>query len=187
MSGLQQVRKLEVVQATRESLRGMGELVSFEDGDVSLDTAFYEGSVRVFSPCHFISDSDTELTVARIDRRPCKVQWMERHFKHTQTFIPLQGRPFIAVLAPASESELPDLDNVRAFLFDGSAGFLLNIGTWHEFPFAITDDTRVVVILRSEATKNLLTHAVSDGEAHGPDLDKKDLKRRLSVEFEFAL
>ena len=71
--------------------------------------------------------------------RPLRVSWMERHFLHTQTFFPL-GAPFVAVLAPPGEGELPDLDAARAFVFDGSAGLMLHLGTWHEFPFALHDD-----------------------------------------------
>jgi ureidoglycolate lyase len=77
---------------------------------------------------------------------------------------------------------VPDLDAVEAFLFDGSAGFNMKIGTWHEFPFAIEDGTDVVVILRNETNRNL--RDVEDGEAHGPDVDKKNLQRRFGVVFE---
>jgi ureidoglycolate lyase len=109
------------------------------------------------------------------------VQWMERHFKHTQAFIPLGGKPFLAILAPPTEGELPDLDQARAFLFDGQAGLLMHVGTWHEFPFALVDNTQLVVVLRSETLESLREENVIDGEAFGPDLDKKDIVRRLGV------
>lgn len=182
-----EVRKIPVEKATRENLKGLGELINIEPDDKTLETAFYEGSVRVYSPCSFISDEDTELTLASLDRRPLKVRWLERHFKHTQTFFPFSGRPFIAVLAPPTPGDLPDPESVRAFLFDGMGGFMMNIGTWHEFPFALVDDTRLVVILRKEASRNLMKDAASGGEAHGPDLDKKDMVKRLGLEFEVTL
>ena len=31
----------------------------------------------------------------------------------------------------------------------------MHIGTWHEFPFALIDDTQLIVVLRREATKGL--------------------------------
>ena len=35
------------------------------------------------------------------------------------------------------DDDLPDLDHVKAYYFDGSSGFAMHRGTWHEFPFAI--------------------------------------------------
>ena len=183
-----ETRTLELRPATREAVAGMGELISIEDDDATLPTAFYEGTVRVYTPSTFVSDEDTHITLCSIDRRPASVTWMERHFKHTQVFIPLAGKPFVMVLAPPTpDGDAPDLDSAQAFLFDGSAGFQLAIGTWHEFPFALVDDTQVVVILRSEATKNLLKDASDGGEAHGPDLDKKNIVARTGVTLEWRV
>jgi len=108
---------------------------------------------------------------------------MERHFKHTQAFISLGSKPFVAVLAPPNSSDTPDLDKVEAFLFDGQAGFVMHVGTWHEFPFAMLDDTNLVVILRKEATEGLIRDNVIQDEALGPDLDKKDLQARFGITF----
>ena len=44
-----------------------------------------------------------------------------------------------AVQAPPTDGELPNLDQVRAFLFHGDAGLSMHIGTWYEFPFALVD------------------------------------------------
>ena len=110
---------------------------------------------------------------------------MERHFKHTQTFIPLGGKPFYVVVAPPNDSELPDLDKVEVLHFDGSAGFTMKLGTWHEFPFAIEDETHLIVVLRKEATDGLVRDMVVQNEAQSPDLDKKDLLQRCNVTFRF--
>ncbi len=104
-----------------------------------------------------------------------------------QTFIPLEGKAFVVVLAPPNDDELPDLDQVRAFLFDGSCGFTMKKGTWHEFPFALVDGSNVIVILRSETARNLMKENVIDGEAHGPDLDKKNLVVRTGVTLEVKM
>jgi ureidoglycolate lyase len=177
------VRELKVEPATPEALAPFGQVLGVHDQVQPLPTGFYEGKVTVYAPVQFQSDEDTLLTVATVDRRDLRVQWMERHFKHTQTFIPLGGKPFIVVLAPPNDKELPDLDQVRAFLFDGSSGFTMKIGTWHEFPFALLDHSNVIVILRKETTRNLMKERVIAGEAHGPDLDKKDLIARTGIVF----
>jgi ureidoglycolate lyase len=177
-----QIRILAPVRATATNLIEYGELIDIPRNAEALPVAFYEGSVRVFSPVTFISDDDSQLTLASIDARPFKVKWLERHFKHTQTFIPLSGKPFVMVLSEPTATDMPNLDNAKAFLFDGSAGFVLHIGTWHEFPFALADDTRLVVILRKEATNALMKDVVIEGEGHSGDLDKKDIQSRLKIE-----
>ena len=175
---------LPLEPATPEAVAPFGVLVGAKLGAEPLPTAFYEGSVKLFRPEGFSAEDDTEITVALIDRRPLRVRWMERHFKHTQVFLPLGARPFVAVLAPPTETDLPNLDDARAFLFDGEAGLSMHLGTWHEFPFAILDGTQVVVVLRREATNGLMVDTVIDGEGYSGDLDKKDIVRRLGVSLE---
>ncbi len=175
-------RILDAKPATAEALAEFGQIVGSASGVEMTASGFYEGKVRTCNPAEFQSDDDTALTLAAIDRRPMEVRYMEQHFKHTQTFIPLGGKPFVAVMAPPNGKDTPDLDKVEAFLFDGSAGFNMKIGTWHEFPFALTDGTEMIVILRNETNRNL--SKIEGGEARGPDLDKKDLQRRFGVVFE---
>jgi len=177
-----QIRHLEVERPTPEAIAAFGELVGGEAGAAS-PSSFYDQKVATYRP-QFISDEETEIAVCTLQRRPLQVRWMERHFKHTQVFLPLGGKPFLAVLAPPTEGELPDLSQARAFLFGGDAGLSMHIGTWHEFPFALVDGTQLVVILRREATEGLKAENVVDGEGHSGDLDKKDIVRRLGVALE---
>ena len=51
-------------------------------------------------------------------------------------------------------------------------------GTWHEFPFAVEDDTHIVVMLSSQTSRDLQNRAPNGIEAFGPDLDKKDIVLR---------
>lgn len=180
-----ETRVLDVKPATAEALAAYGQIIGSSSGVAFNASGFYDGKVRTCNPTEFKSDEDTTLSLAAIDRRPMEVRYMEQHFKHTQSFIPLSGKPFVAVMAPPNGKETPDLDDVEAFLFDGSAGFTMKLGTWHEFPFALTDGTEVIVILRNETSRNL--EQIEGGEAHGPDVDKKDLQRRFGVVFEVRL
>ena len=176
-----QTQLLDLVAATPENIAPFGALIDVPQNQAALPVAFYEGSVRVYSPVKFISDEDTEVALASIDPRPKEVRWLERHFKHTQTFIPLGGKPFIMVLSPPTEGDMPDTAAAKAFLFDGSAGFMLHVGTWHEFPFAQQHDTRVIVLLRHEATNALMKDTALNGEGHSGDLEKKDIQVRLGI------
>lgn len=142
---------------------------------------FYDGAVKVRRLGDFVSDDQTEMPVVTIQPRPLELRYIERHFKHTQAFVPLGGKPFLAVMAPPTDGDLPAIDDLRAFVFDGQAGFVMKQGTWHEFPYALEEDTNLIVILRREATDGLVRDNVVQNEAHGPDLDKKDLLERTNT------
>lgn len=182
--------------ATEQSLEGYGYLIGGSRVAPPRKQNYYGNYVQVRKPAKFVSNADTSLSVATINPRPMQVRWMEYHNKHTQTFIPLMGKPFVAVLhRPTCRmpdggwndngSLYPTIEGVEAFRFDGSAGFVMNIGTWHEFPFAVEENTNVIVILTNETTSNL--DNLVEGEAAGGDLNKRDLQKRLGVVFEIEL
>jgi ureidoglycolate lyase len=177
------IRTLKVQPATREALKPFGEVLGYDPAIAPMPIDFYDGKAKVRRVANFVSDGETEMPVVTLQRRPLEVRWMERHFKHTQAFISLGAKPFVAVFAPPNDKDLPDLDKVQAFLFDGSAGFVMHIGTWHEFPFAVLDDTHLLVILRKEATEGLVRDNVVQDEAESGDLQKRDLLARKNVLF----
>ena len=176
-----ETRVIPVEKATPESVSDCGQILGRHAYAQPLSTGFYEGSVQTYRAVDFRSDEQTELSLAHVRRRPFEVRWIERHFKHTQTFIPLNGAAFIAVLAPPTQGDRPDLDQVRAFRFDGSSGFTMKLGTWHEFPFAVEDEADIVVILRREATQSLINNDPESGEVRGADIHKQDLLKQLGT------
>ncbi len=178
-----ETRVLKVKRATPEALAPYGDVLGYRPDVEPMPIDFYDGAVKVRRLTNFVSDDQTELPVVTINRRPLEVRWMERHMKHTQAFIPLGGKPFVAVMAPPNDKDVPDIDKAEAFLFDGQAGFAMKLGTWHEFPFSVLDDTNVIVILRREATDGLVRDNVIQNEAVGPDLEKRDLVERFGVSF----
>ncbi len=186
-------RILKPRMATPEALAGYGTLLAVPDAEKGRDSGFYAEAVRISEPAQFVSEDDLCLALATLNPRPMEVRWMEYHNKHTQTFIPLDGKPFVMVLGRPTcrrsdgswddaASKAPELDAVEAFSFDGSSGVCLNIGTWHEFPFPLKEATNIIVVM-SEETKRDLKNVV-DGEAHGGDLEKLDLQKRFDVVFE---
>ncbi|MBT0671012.1 ureidoglycolate lyase [Novosphingobium profundi] len=183
----QTIIKLEIEAATAENTAAFGDIIGRDAPVEPVSVDFYKGAVRMSYPTRFTSEHPVEMTLAQMTRRPGEVRYLERHFQHTQAFLPLGGKPFVAVMAPPSEGELPDLEQVRAFRFDGSAGFALHLGTWHEFPFAIEDDTDIVVVLSSQTGYDLKGKDPTTEEAHGPDLDKKDIVARTGHVFRFEL
>jgi ureidoglycolate lyase len=182
-------RVLTPVVATPETLAGYGWIIGTPAGVERDKIDFYGREVRVTHPAEFRSNDDTCLNLVSFTQRPLKVRWMEYHTKHTQTFIPLDGKPFYMVLGKPtcrrpdgsfddSQPAQPDLDTVQCFHFDGSAGIVMHVGTWHEVPFPIAGDTHFVCICTNETNDNL-EHQDENGESQGGDLDKVRIERRF--------
>ncbi len=174
---------LDLTPATPENLAPFGWIIGPVPDVPAKPLNFYNGVIR--KPTHFVSDEQTELSVVTLKRRPMQIQWIERHWKHTQSFVSLGAKPFVVVMAPPSDGDLPPFDSLRAFLFDGSVGFCMKLGCWHEFPYAVVDDTNLLIILRNETVSDL--GRIVDGEAHGADLDKKNLVARTGTTVEIRL
>ena len=150
-------RLLKPVKATVESLEGYGFLIGEPDDSVLDKIDFYGSDVVVTQPADFHGNDDLCLNLVSFNTRPYQVKWMEYHTKHTQTFIPLAGKPFYMVLGKPtarkpdgswddSRPNLPDPDTIQAFEFDGTGGLVMNVGTWHEVPFPADGPTHFVCI-----------------------------------------
>ena len=182
-----ETRTIKVETATPEELAPFGVVLGRNENVEPLPINLYDGTVKVRRLGKFISDETTEMPVCTVQRRPLVATHLERHLKHTQTFVSLGAKPFVMLLSLPTDGELPNIDEVRAFLFDGSAGFMLNIGTWHEFPFVLVDDTDLLTILRPEATDGLTIDNVAGNEAVSPDLEKRDMAARFGVNMALEL
>lgn len=189
-------RILKPVVATAESLNGYGYLIGEPAGLVRDKMDFYGADVKVTQPAKFNGNDDLCLNLVSFQPRPLAVKWMEFHTKHTQTFIPLGGKPFYMVLGKPtcrradgawdeSQSLLPDPETVQAFYFDGSGGIVMDKGTWHEVPFPTDGLTHFVCICTNETNDNLEAQ-LSDGECEGGDLSKRNMAKRLGFSFEIS-
>jgi len=80
---------------------------------------------------------------------PLPIRLLERHNWGSQTFIPLTGVPFIAVVALGDDA--PDLSTLAAFRVDGARGITLARSTWHH-PLLALQDGDFIVLERQGAT-----------------------------------
>ena len=169
---------LKAERATAERLKGFGTLV----GAVPDATQTMEfGTARIFGEIPFVLAGTPELLVCRLDPREMKCTLMERHFRHTQTYIPMNGKPFVMVLGPDTPGDMPVLEELRAFHFDDACGISINTGVWHEFPFAIENDTRFAVALVRECHVNRNSEPAFAGDADGPDLQRRSFSNRIGL------
>jgi ureidoglycolate lyase len=139
--------------------------------------------VVVTGPAPIEMGAGAELLHVRMQAAvfPARVALLERHFKHTQTYLSANGRPFVMVLGTETAHGRPDVAGLRAFLFKDGEGVVMDPGVWHEFPLALEDDTRFTVILRSESHINDLVAPEHPWDARGPDLERYDMAARGAV------
>jgi len=176
---------LPIIAATPAGVAPYGTLLASDAGIKPLPIDFYDGSIEVRKPAEMESDSPLDLTVVRINLRDPEVRYVERHPGHRQVFLPLGGKPFVAVLAPPTPG-LPSPTDFRAFRFEGSAGLMLHRGVWHEFPFALEPATDIVVILSRDTNASLQADQQIAGEASGPDLEKLNVRVRWTERLRVA-
>lgn len=180
------IKKLRPIRATPENIKGYGWLLGPTSKNSRDDIDFYD-EVDVFQPAEFHSNEDTCLNVVTFRPRELRVRWMEYHVKHTQTFVPLAGKPFFMVLGKATldadNKTLPNKEEVQAFYFDGSAGLVMDVGTWHEVPFPAEGETHFVCICTNETNDNLEEQG-ADGECDGGDLTKRNIAKQFGYTYE---
>lgn len=123
-----------------------------------------------------ISREPMRLGYLRPKKRPLAFSWFERHVKGTQTFIPLNGNSSVFAVAPPDGRDepdaLPDLDQVRAFVLDGTCGVNIYPGTWHWTPFPLAARADFIILVRE---------AVADDDLNFIDLEKR-LGTRIEIE-----
>lgn len=177
-------RILTPVPATPEALAGYGWVLGPSEGH-RLDDASPYREAWVSMPAAFRGNEDVCLQIVSFQKRPLKVRWMEYHTKHTQSFIPLAGKPFVMVLGKPTDTGAPDPATVQAFAFDGTAGVVMDTGVWHEVPFPINGLTHFACVCTNETNANLAA-LDADGEHAGGDLDKRNIIKHFGWTFEVA-
>lgn len=174
-------RRYKIEPATPESIAPYGALIGPRAAVKPSGIAYYVGAVSTGRQVDFQCDGPLEISLATLQRRPLEVHYMERHLQHTQTFIPIGNKPFMAILAPPCPGDMPEFDEIKAFRFEGDTGLCIHRGTWHEFPFPVEDDTHIAVLLSSQTSRDLKHRAPNGIEAFGPDLEKIDITLRAGL------
>lgn len=113
---------------------------------------------------------------------------LERHFNLTQTFFPLGGAPAVlAVAPPGGRDDIPKPGDVRAFLLDGTTGYVLGRGTWHSLDrFPLYGPATQWVILTDQETQHDLTSGYA-GQGGFTLTQEVDYRQRFGVSFALSL
>jgi ureidoglycolate lyase len=146
-------RRLRVETVTPENFAPFGRVLTPE-GRKRLPINTYGDKMNLFRES-FDSDQPIEWFIFQGYKRWNGVLFLERHQQLTQTFIPVGGKPFYTVVAPAGckeENGFPALSEMRAFFVPGNCVIQVNRATWHENPMPLQDDTRMLVTSHSKLT-----------------------------------
>jgi len=84
---------------------------------------------------------------------PFRVKGLERHPLSSQAFYPLDGLPFLVVVAEAGD-ERPWVERIRAFRAAGNQGVSYRRNTWHHALLALERSCHFLVIDRGGSEEN---------------------------------
>ncbi len=109
---------------TADSFAPFGQLLSSEP---------HEGAIAVCDGEQWV------LNVLSYDYRPLVCDHLNAHHRATQMLVPLGAQPALVMVARPglTFATRADLDQVRAFVLDGTAAVNLGHGTWHWGPYPV--------------------------------------------------
>ena len=87
---------------------------------------------------------------------PMPISMLERHPLGSQAFIPLNGEPFLIVVAPPGDT--PEVSKIQAFITDGQQGINYHTGVWHHPVISCAAQDSFLVIDRAGEGHNCDEH-----------------------------
>lgn len=172
--------QVPLVHATRENIADYGVFIGTEVPNAGLPIPFYAGAVEEGQNLDFQYHGQAVARTARIHPRPGEITWLERHLRMSQVFIGLGDAPMALVLGKPNHArgrEMPDLEDVRAFILPPGHGVMIHPGTWHDFPMALQRPVTIFTLNSAEVVEALASQKGAEEMAHG-DVFKIDIHRR---------
>lgn len=139
---------------TREEWSAFGVLLTPE-GRERLPIETYGDKLDLYRE-PFESDQPIEWFIAEFRSREMSALFLERHNHLTQTFIPLNGEPFVMVVARPNareENGMVALNEIRAFVIPGDTPIQIHRATWHENPFPLRASQHLLVTSHQALTR----------------------------------
>jgi ureidoglycolate lyase len=173
-----QLREVTVkaIRPTQENFAKFGTLIELPKSAPSVSAPgvldYWDKGVKLD-----VGGGNPELGFLTTRFRPFEFTTVERHVKSDETFIPLEGKACVFALAPASDPhknpDMPDPDEVVAFILDGSVAVNLSAGVWHWAPFPSAENINFVLALRDGTVEH--------------DIDLKDTAVNMGITFKVVL
>ncbi|MBE7638151.1 ureidoglycolate lyase [Sneathiella sp. P13V-1] len=140
--------ELKLKELTKEAFAPYGDVISKAESDHFM---INEGSTRRFHDLASVQTLEGGHTLINIFEAqpldyPLNIKLVERHPKGSQAFMPLSGRPYLVVVAPAGENPTPD--QLEAFVARADQGVNYHAGTWHHPVLALEEVSDFLVVDR---------------------------------------
>jgi ureidoglycolate lyase len=148
-------RTLEVQPLTREAFAPFGEVIEASDA-VRHFTINAGNTERYHDLAHIEPGADGHVIVSIFRGQPRSlpftVHMMERHPLASQAFIPMSGKPYLVVVAPAGDP--PAVEDLKVFLARGDQGVNYATGVRHHPLLALEGVCDFLVVDRSGPKPN---------------------------------
>ena len=95
-------------------------------------------------------DGHTGINIFRSNpmELPATVKVMERHPLSSQAFISMQRKPFLVLVAPSTDTDQPDITQLRLFAVGENQGVNFHRGTWHHYSFSLGEPCDFICVDR---------------------------------------
>lgn len=125
---------IQVQALTAKSFAPFGEVIACQGNDFFHINDAHTERYHALVATEALGDAKTGISIFRNIKAtalPLEIDMLERHPQGSQAFIPMQGQAFLIIVAPAFNAEKPDINQLCAFISDGSQGVNYRAGTWH--------------------------------------------------------
>ncbi len=180
-TSLSQIVNVKAQLMTEDSFRPYGALLAPRPGPADFRGLNSDGWKTPFE-IHGVP----ELMVLKSRFSGMRFTRLERHFQVAQTFIPLgHVAALVAVAEPSTDpGAIPEPEDVKAFVVDGSCGYVLKPGTWHSLDrYPLYDAESIIVIITSHETQVELESAAQVAWRLTEDVD---YATRFGITFELS-
>jgi len=166
--GSEAARELKVKLLKKEYFEPYGTLIELPEKEPTIS----DNALDYWGGLADIDIEKPQVSFLRVKRRDFLLDRIERHTKITEVFIPLEGISVFPIGPPKDvedpKAEVP-LDELEAFLLDGSKGIVFKKGVWHWVPYPITETATFAVILGADTIEK--------------DLDIREIKPPIRIRF----
>ena len=149
------MKKLKPEPLTREAFAPYGEVI--EVGSAQEVREINYGNTQRFHDLAGLDMGEGKAVVSIFRSaplpRPIPLKVMEVHPLGSQAFMPLNGRPYLVVVAGQGEFQI---DNLRVFLAGPEQGVNYHRGCWHHYSLALDETSDFLVIDRDGPGNNCL-------------------------------
>ena len=128
------MQTIQIQRLTRENFAPFGEVIGCQDHNFFHINDAHTERYHALVETEILGNAKAGISIFRnikATQLPLEISMLERHPNGSQAFIPMQGQQFLVVVAKALNAQQPDLNQIYAFITDGSQGVNYRAGTWH--------------------------------------------------------